>query len=171
LIDTVFRDGGKWTVQLPKTDVKDPVLDILVEGMGHINFAQYMIDRKGITDRVTLNGMTLMDWEIFSLPLDEQYMQQLRGAGEGKGTAVGNGIFFKGNFDLTETADTYIDMSSFKKGVVWINGHNLGRYWYVGPQQRLYCPASWLKKGKNEVLVLDLHQREAATVKGTRTLE
>jgi len=171
LIDTVFRDGGKWTVQLPKTDVKDPVLDILVEGMGHINFAQYMIDRKGITDRVTLNGMTLMDWEIFSLPLDEQYMQQVRGAGEGKGTAAGNGIFFKGNFDLTETADTYIDMSSFKKGVVWINGHNLGRYWYVGPQQRLYCPASWLKKGKNEVLVLDLHQREAATVKGTRTLE
>ena len=185
LIDTVFRDGGKWTVQLPKTDVKDPVLDILVEGMGHINFAQYMIDRKGITDRVTLNGMTLMDWEIFSLPLDEQYMQQVRGAGDSptagsspalKGGVGGvekatNGIFFKGNFDLTETADTYIDMSSFKKGVVWINGHNLGRYWYVGPQQRLYCPASWLKKGRNEVLVLDLHQREAATVRGMRTLE
>ena len=63
-IDTVFRDGGKWTVDLPKTTTtQNPVLDILVEGMGHINFAQFMIDRKGITDRVTLNGMTLMNWQ------------------------------------------------------------------------------------------------------------
>jgi beta-galactosidase len=62
-IDTVYRDGGNWTVDLPKTDEKDPLLEILVEGMGHINFAQFMIDRKGITDRVTLNGMTLMNWE------------------------------------------------------------------------------------------------------------
>src|SRR5262249_33858075 len=62
-IDTVYRDGGNWTVKLPKADVADPRLDILVESMGHINFAQYLIDRKGITDRVTLNGMTLMNWE------------------------------------------------------------------------------------------------------------
>ncbi|MES1160156.1 MAG: beta-galactosidase, partial [Bacteroidota bacterium] len=170
LIDTVFRDGGKWTVQLPKTDVKDPVLEILVEGMGHINFAQYMIDRKGITDRVTLNGMTLMDWEIFPLPLDEQYMQQVQRVAGGT-EKTKNGLFFKGDFTLTETADTYIDLSAFKKGVVWVNGHNLGRYWYVGPQQRLYCPASWLKKGKNEIIALDLHQRDAATVRGVRTLE
>src|SRR5258708_31638 len=68
-IDTVFRDGGNWTVKLPKTDIKDPQLDILVESMGHINFAQYFIDRKGITDRVTLNGMTLFNWEIYNLPL------------------------------------------------------------------------------------------------------
>src|SRR6185312_7992006 len=74
LVDTVYRDGGKWTVKLPKSDVKDPLLEILVEGMGHINLAQYMIDRKGITDRVTLNGMTLMDWEIFPLPLDQPFM-------------------------------------------------------------------------------------------------
>ncbi len=75
-IDTVLRDGGKWTVTLPKTDVEDPELDILVEGMGHINFAQFMIDRKGITDRVTLNGMTLMNWETYLLPMDEEFIQQ-----------------------------------------------------------------------------------------------
>src|SRR5882672_5016501 len=80
LIDTVFRDGGKWTVKLSKTEVADPVLEILVEGMGHINFAQYMIDRKGITDRVTLNGMTLMNWEVFKLPLDENYIHRLQSA-------------------------------------------------------------------------------------------
>ena len=61
-------------------------------------------------------------------------------------------------------------MSNYKKGVVWINGHNLGRYWNIGPQLRLYCPASWLKKGKNEIIVFDLHQTEAAIVKGEKEL-
>ena len=54
-----------------------PVLDILVEGMGHINFAQEMIDRKGITDRVTLSGMTLMNWEVFLLPLADAWVTAL----------------------------------------------------------------------------------------------
>lgn len=167
LIDTVYRDGGKWTVKLPRSDVKDPVLEILVEGMGHINFAQFMIDRKGITDRVSLNGMTLMNWEIFSLPLDDPYIGRLtEHRVQGK-----EGVFFKGGFELQETADTYFDMSGFKKGVIWVNGHNLGRYWYVGPQQRLYCPASWLKKGKNTMVALDLHQQEGAMVKGKKKLE
>ncbi|MDO6429736.1 beta-galactosidase [Flavitalea sp. BT771] len=171
LIDTVFRDGGNWSVKLPKTDVKDPVLEILVEGMGHINFAQYMIDRKGITDRVSLNGMTLMNWEIFPLPLNEGTVEKLRAAGDELREGKKEGVFFKGNFELTATADTYFDMSGYKKGMVWVNGHNLGRYWYVGPQQRLYCPASWLKKGQNIMIVLDLHQQEAASVKGRRTLD
>lgn len=166
-IDSVYRDGGKWTVKLPKTNVKDPVLDILVEGMGHINFAQFMIDRKGITDRVSLNGMTLMNWEIFNLPLNDAYIDGLK-AHDTRGK---ENLFFRGSFELQATADTYFDMSGFKKGVVWINGHNLGRYWYVGPQQRLYCPASWLHKGKNSVVVLDLHQQEGATVSGKTRLE
>ncbi|HEY4205167.1 MAG TPA: beta-galactosidase family protein [Puia sp.] len=167
LVDTMYRDGGKWTVKLPKSDVKDPLLEILVEGMGHINFAQYMIDRKGITDRVTLNGMTLMNWEVFNLPLNESFVKGLTGTKEGE---LKEGIFFKGSFELDQTADTYFDMSGYKKGTVWVNGHNLGRYWYVGPQQRLYCPASWLKKGKNEMVVLDLQQRAGAAVSGRKTL-
>jgi len=164
-IDTVYRDGGNWTVKLPKTEVKDPQLDILVESMGHINFAQYMIDRKGITDRVTLNGMTLFNWEIFNLPL------------AASPPAIKNtdthdkGIFFKGSFTLDHTDDTYFDCSGYKKGVIWVNGHNLGRYWYVGPQQHLYCPASWLKKGANEIVVLDLLQDTPAPIKGVKTLE
>jgi hypothetical protein len=175
LIDTVYRDGGHWTVKLPETGVKEPVLDILVEAMGHINFAQYMIDRKGITDRVTLDGMTLMNWETYNLPLDKG----MKGAFETDGARVGDwelqderpGVFFLGLLHLDSVADTYIDMSQFLKGIVWVNGHNLGRYWNVGPQQRLYCPASWLKKGKNEVLALDLLKTDAGIVRGVKTLE
>ena len=181
LIDSVYRDGGHWTIKLPATGIKDPVLEILVEAMGHINFAQYLIDRKGITDRVTLDGMTLMNWETYNLPLDDAFVKTLIPGGkvrkmrtsgaDNRGSLIRPGIFFRGSFQLDSTADTYIDMSAFRKGIVWVNGHNLGRYWYVGPQQHLYCPASWLKKGRNDVVVLDLQQTQAAAISGVKTLE
>ena len=169
-IDTVYRDGGKWEVNLPKTDVTDPELEIVVEGMGHINFAQFMIDRKGITDRVTLNGMTLMNWQITLVPLDENFIKTKKPDLKIKVGADKPCNFFAGNFELTETGDTYFDMSGYSKGVLYVNGHNLGRFWNVGPQQRLYCPASWLKKGKNEILAFDLHQLQPALIKGMRSL-
>src|SRR6201999_4372724 len=106
LIDTIYRDGGKWSIKLPETTSAVPVLDILVEGMGHINFAQYMIDRKGITDRVTLNGMTLMNWKIYSLPMNEKFISLLQ---KQNIDSTHNGLFYKGNFTLDKTADTYID--------------------------------------------------------------
>lgn len=173
-IDTVYRDGGNWTVDLPKTDVKDPTLDILVEGMGHINFAQFMIDRKGITDRVTLNGMTLMNWEHYRIPMTGIHPNTMGNTSNQhliSRPAHGKGLFFKGNFTLTETGDTYFDLSSYSKGLVYVNGHHLGRHWNVGPQQRLYCPAGWLKKGNNEIIVFDLLQPDAAPILAFKTLE
>jgi beta-galactosidase len=165
-IDTVFRDGGKWTIDLPKTNVRqDPILDILVEGMGHINFAQYMIDRKGITDRVTLNGMTLMNWDIYPLPVDADFFKKAPTLMADQ-KQEGEGCFFHGSFDLDTTGDTFFDLSGYSKGYVSVNGHLLGRYWNIGPQQRLYCPASWLKKGANEIIIFDLHQLRPAAVKG-----
>jgi beta-galactosidase len=61
-------------------------------------------------------------------------------------------------------------MSNWTKGVVWVNGHNLGRYWSIGPQRRLYCPAPWLVRGDNEVLIFDLHQTQAKPVELADTL-
>jgi hypothetical protein len=169
---TVFVDGhyigkldrraGEQTIALPRTQNARPVLTILVEAMGRINFAQSMIDRKGITDRVTLGGMTLMNWRVYPLPLDDDFIARLP---EGK-VDERPGVFFRGSFDLTEPADTFLDLSGYRKGIVWVNGHNLGRYWDIGPQKRLYCPAPWLRAGRNEIVVLDLHQLEPATVAG-----
>ena len=170
-IDTVFRDAGNWEVQLPKTDIADPELQILVEGMGHINFAQYMIDRKGITDRVTLNGMTLMNWDISLYPMDEQFIKDQRSQIDKRILDIKPGNFFTGSFILEETGDTYFDMGNYSKGMIYINGHNLGRYWSIGPQQRLYCPASWLKKGKNDIVVFDFLQLEAKTISGRNAAE
>lgn len=169
-IDTVFRDGGKWTVDLPKTTTtQNPVLDILVEGMGHINFAQFMIDRKGITDRVTLNGMTLMNWQHFSLPMNETFVA--KALKQPRFSTVGrNGQFFTGQFMLEETGDTFFDLSDYGKGMVYVNGHLLGRYWNIGPQQRIFCPANWLKKGKNEIVIFDLHRTTASAVVGVQSM-
>jgi beta-galactosidase GanA len=72
---------------------------------------------------------------------------------------------------LKELGDTYLDLGGWKKGVVWVNGHNLGRYWEIGPQKRLYCPASFLKQGRNEMIIFDLHQMAPAAVRGAKTLE
>ncbi|HLI92492.1 MAG TPA: beta-galactosidase, partial [Puia sp.] len=179
LVDTVYRDGGHWTVKIPESGVREPVLEILVEAMGHINFAQYMIDRKGITDRVTLDGMTLMNWETYNLPMTPGWVRGMKSiftnpAAAERATAGRNarpGLFFKAMFNLDTVADTYVDMSGWRKGIVWVNGHNLGRYWNVGPQERLYCPAPWLKKGLNEMMVFDLLKPDGGTVRGAETLE
>ena len=68
-------------------------------------------------------------------------------------------------------SDTYIDVAAYTKGIVWVNGHNLGRFWNIGPQKRLFCPAPWLKEGINEIIVFDLHQTEAKPVSGFKTME
>jgi len=155
------------TIKVPKSDVKDPILEIFVEGMGHINFAQHIIDRKGITERVTLNGMTLMNWEIYKLPMTDDFISTLKPSSN----TDRPGLFFKGNFNLNDLGDTFFDMSKYTKGVVWVNGHNLGRYWEIGPQFRLYCPANWLKQGSNEIVVFDSHQTDPKPIKGMKSLE
>jgi hypothetical protein len=171
-IGKLDRREGLNTIDIPASDVEVPVLEIFVEAMGRINFAQYLIDRKGITDRVTLNGMTLMNWKVYNLPMDKKFIYELRSSGKNLNKP---GVFFKGSFFLSREGvlpgDTFIDVSNYTKGIVWINGHNLGRYWNIGPQKRLYCPASWMKVGTNEIMIFDLHQTEARPVTGAKTLE
>jgi hypothetical protein len=166
-IGTIDRSKGENSIQLPESGSKNPVLQILVEGMGRINFAQQLIDRKGITERVSLNGMTLMNWQVYPLPMGLSFVQSLQKSSSEERP----GVFFKGTFSLEKTADTYFDLSQYTKGVIWINGHNLGRYWNAGPQHSLYCPASWLKQGKNEVIIFDLIQTDPKPIKGVKTLE
>ena len=167
-IGKLDRREAEKTIDIPKSDVKDPVLEIFVEAMGRINFAQQLIDRKGITDRVTLNGMTLMNWDVFNLPFGSKYIRLIK---KSVPSPDRRGFFFKGIFTLDKTGDTYIDMSNYKKGIVYINGNNLGRYWEIGPQKRLYCPSSFLKKGTNEIVVFDLLETESKSISGRKVLE
>jgi len=166
-IGKIDRRLGENSIDIPVTEVKNPVLEIFVEAMGRINFAQHIIDRKGITERVTLNGMTLMNWQIYTFPMNRQKIYDLRSSGKNLNKP---GIIFKGNFMSMEKGDTFFDVSNYTKGIIWVNGHNLGRYWNIGPQKRLYCPDSWIKEGLNEVIIFDLHQTEAKPIFGFKTL-
>lgn len=139
------------SVVIPAGEVR---LDILVENSGRINFGPYLLkNKKGITSSVTLNKTELLNWEMRSLPFSS--ISNLRFTRGSKKPAEGPTIKM-GEFTLSEVNDTYLDMRKWGKGVVWINGHNLGRYWSIGPQQTIYVPAEWLKVGKNEVVVLEL---------------
>ncbi|MBE0711133.1 MAG: beta-galactosidase [Candidatus Aminicenantes bacterium] len=167
-LGTIDRTKKETGIEIPKAEPANETLDILVEAMGRINFGPRLIDRKGITERVTLNNMTLMTWDVYGLPMGEDDLRLIRFGGR---PADRPANFFRGGFELQAMGDTYLDMTGWKKGVVWVNGHNLGRYWEIGPQQRLYCPAPFLKRGKNEVIVFDLHVLRPAPIRGFKTLE
>ncbi len=64
--------------------------------------------------------------------------------------------YHRGYFNLKKVGDTFLNFETWGKGQVWVNGHAMGRIWSIGPQQTLYVPGCWLKKGKNEVIVLDI---------------
>jgi beta-galactosidase len=136
-------------------------LDILVENLGRVNFGPHMDgERKGITQSVALDGRELKGWEIYPLPMDD--LASLKFSRTGSRTPG----FYRGTFNLQQTGDTFLDVSKLGMGVVWINGHNLGRFWNIGPQQTFYVPGVWLKKGTNEVIVFDLQDDLDASLVG-----
>jgi len=136
-----------------KLDAKaNDQLDILVEGTGRINFStELRNERQGINGPVFVGGKELSGWQIWTLPMDDLSKIAFTGMEPSKGS-VGP-AFYQGHFDLQSLGDTFLDTRGWGKGAVWVNGHPLGRFWNVGPQQTLYVPAPYLKQGRNEVIV------------------
>jgi hypothetical protein len=146
------------------------VLDILVENMGRVNYGSRIPDqRKGIVGNVTVGGSTLMEWEIFPLSMEEPPTPQARL--DVKDPAVGSGpVFYSGSFDVDILGDTFLELPGWTKGVVWVNGINLGRYWIVGPQQTLYLPGCYLKNRNNDITVLALEPNaNQGAIRGIQT--
>lgn len=136
-------------------------LDVLVENTGRVNFGHALArERTGILGSVTLAGKALKGWDNYSLPMTDT--GELRFSKE----PCKGACFYRGEFTVSQIADTFLDTSAFGKGEVWINGHPLGRVWDVGPQKALYLPGPWLHKGKNEVVVFDLKGESGRTLQG-----
>jgi beta-galactosidase len=148
---------------LPAGKVK---LDILVENLGRINFGPYLLkNRKGITENVKFDGREIYNWKMYSFPFSQVNSRTIY-----KEKISGNTpVLRKGTFSLSKVADTYLDMRKWGKGVVWVNGHNLGRYWSVGPQQTLYLPAEWLKRGNNDIVVFELLKSHVNSLSSRKT--
>ena len=138
-------------------------LDILVENMGRTNYGPHLWDdRKGIVGQIRLAGAVLTGWENYALPMTD--LSALRFSD----SHMSRPAFLRGQFELLSPGDTFLDMRGWGKGYVWVNGHNLGRYWKIGPQQSLFLPAPWLSAGINQVIVLDLEPSDHRTLRGVK---
>ena len=128
-------------------------LVILVENLGRINYGARIVENhKGITQPITIGGSRISgNWNMYGLPLSQ--MPAVDALPEGYKT--GCPVYYRAKFTLDKVGDTFLDMEKWGKGIVFVNGHNLGRYWKVGPQQTLYLPGCWLKEGENEVVVFE----------------
>ena len=152
------RPAGVFDRRMPNTKVRVPArtkpvtLDILVEPMGRINFGPEMNDPKGLRAPVKLAGTELTGWKIHRLPLDEKMLRSL----QYQDAKSSGPAFWRATVDLENPADTFLDLSTWGKGVIWVNGHCLGRFWNIGPTQTAYAPGCWLKKGRNEIVIWDL---------------
>lgn len=136
------------------------LLDILVENMGRVNFGPLMeSQRKGIAGCVQLNGHVHYNWEMYTLPFNN-----LEKLDFSKGYEEGIPGFYKFVFEVEEAGDTFLDFGGWGKGCAFLNGFNLGRFWEIGPQKRLYIPAPLLKKGRNEIILFETDGKTAPEI-------
>jgi beta-galactosidase len=135
-------------------------LDILVENMGRVNFGPRMEQqRKGIDHCVQINGHMHNHWEQYPLPLDNiglvDFSAEQVGTREQNDARQGVPTFYRFLFTVEEPGDTFLDFAGWGKGVAFVNGFNIGRFWEIGPQKRLYIPGPLLKKGQNEIILFE----------------
>ncbi len=157
LMGILYRGDERYSLDFPNLCGGD-VIEILVEAMGHVNYGPRIRDPKGITGGVRIGGQYLFDWETVSMPMDDPDLFDYEA-----GTAVSAPVLLRGRFTAEEGMDCFVHTEGFVKGVVWVNGFNLGRYWSIGPQKSLYLPGVLLKKD-NVMVVLELDDASKGTV-------
>lgn len=128
-------------------------LDILVENLGRINYgARIQHNHKGITQPITIgNNQISGGWSMYRLPMSEMP----KTADQPEGYRKERPTLYHATFSLDKAGDTFLNMENWGKGIVFVNGHNLGRYWKMGPQQTLYLPGCWLREGENEIVIFE----------------
>jgi beta-galactosidase len=145
-LNRVFKNY-ELTISIPFNGI----LEILVENMGRINYgAEIVHNTKGIIAPVFINEYEISGgWEMYKMPMNEVPVIK------NETIKAGRPVLYESTVNIDKPADTFLDMTNWGKGIVFVNGHNLGRYWKVGPQQTLYVPGCWLKAGENKFVVLE----------------
>ena len=159
----LFVDG-KWVATQYQTEIGEDIFyqgekkalsrfDILIENMGRVNYGhKFLADtqRKGIRTGVCKDLHFMLNWEHYPLPLDNPEKIDFS-----KGWTEGQPSFYAFDFEVKEPKDTYLELSEFGKGIAYVNGRNLGRFWNVGPTLSLYIPHSYLKEGANRIIIFE----------------
>lgn len=138
------------------------IIDLLCENIGRENFGTGLENqRKGISDGVKINDHRQFGFEIYPLPLDEK---QIAAIDFGSGYNENAPAFYRFELDIDEPCDTFLDTDGFGKGCAFVNGFNIGRFWEIGPQKRLYIPAPLLKIGKNTIVIFETEGKAADSI-------
>ena len=126
---------------------------ILVENLGRVNYGKDIVtERKGVAGGVYWNGKEITGPNLWlNIPIDLSDPDDITYSSKETGPPA----WYRAYFSLDKTGDTFLDMRNWNHGVIWVNGHNLGRYWHIGPQQTTYVPGCWLKKGRNEIVIFE----------------
>ena len=128
-------------------------IDILMENMGRVNYGhKFLADtqRKGIRTGVCKDLHFLLNWQQY--PLSFENTENIDFS---KGWQPEQPAFYAFDFEMKALKDTYLDLSGFGKGLAFVNGVNIGRFWNVGPTLSLYIPHSLLKEGHNRIIIFE----------------
>ncbi|XP_076241131.1 beta-galactosidase [Calliopsis andreniformis] len=156
LVGTLSRTSGIYDMSIEEPYIH--TLQLLVENQGRLNYGNALRDFKGISN-VTFSGNPINNWKMYGFRLDDvNVVRYLPPITASSGTLRKGPLILRGSFTVSgEPKDTYLNTYGWGKGVAFVNGHNLGRYWpLLGPQVTLYVPASFLRTGQNELLVVEL---------------
>ena len=151
-IGTLEREHGDTSIELPSGT---SVVEVLVEDEGRVNYGPRIGERKGLIGPAMLDGEELVDWLVIPVPLDDP--EQLLRRSPSDGSQALGPVLAGSTFSLAEQTDLHVSTMNLGKGVAWLNGWPLGRFWSRGPQQTLFVPAPATRVGLNELIVLSLN--------------
>ena len=168
----VFRDQ-EWVATQYQEEIGEDIwldlpektseISVLVENMGRVNYGHKLTaptQNKGLGRGAMADLHFIGQWDTYPLPLDNVAAIDFTKEWQG-----GQPAFYRYFLNIDDVEDTYLNMTGFGKGVVFINQHNIGRFWEKGPHLSLYVPKGYLKKGENEIVVFETegHYREHVT--------
>lgn len=158
---TAFAEN-MWEKFEPQQKRTSGIIDLLCENTGRENFGTGLENqRKGISGGVKINDHRHFGFEIYPLPLDER---QIAALDFGIGYIENTPAFYRFELDIDELCDTFLDTDGFGKGCAFVNGFNIGRFWEIGPQKRLYIPAPLLQIGKNTIVIFETEGKAADSI-------
>lgn len=171
-VGVLDRASGMNSVALPP---REGMLEILVEDQGRVNYGRRLGEPKGLIGPARTVRRNLMEWETLALRLESVDTDALAAAAGDAGRsseaphAVDDGrdplagpSFRIGSFDSEAGVDHVLSLRGWGKGLVWVNGFLLGRYWSASPTRTLYVPGPLVTQGANQLMVLELQGAASA---------
>ncbi|EHG11804.1 hypothetical protein HMPREF9177_01686 [Streptococcus intermedius F0413] len=159
----LFVDGNFITTQY-QTEIGEDIfisqqkrsthrLDILMENMGRVNYGHKLLaesQHKGIRTGVCKDLHFMLHWNQYPLEFENPEAIDFT-----KEWHEDQPAFYAFDVELKAFKDTYLDLTHFGKGIVFVNGVNIGRFWDVGPTLSLYIPHGLLRIGNNRIIIFE----------------